>query len=50
MSVTLNKQEHWFKVYRIDWSPLYPLSCAESHLKTSMSGSFMLVSSSGCVN
>jgi hypothetical protein len=32
MSVTLNKQEHWFKVYRIDWSPLYPLSCAEFHL------------------
>jgi hypothetical protein len=47
------KQEHWFKDYRIDWSPLlclYPLSCAEFHLKTSMSGSFMLVSSSGCVN
>jgi hypothetical protein len=26
MSVTLNKQEHWFKVYRIDWSPLLCLS------------------------
>ena len=38
MLVTLNKQEHWFKDYRIDWSPLlclYPLSCAEFHLKTS---------------
>jgi hypothetical protein len=40
MSVTLNKQEHWFKDNRIDWSPLlclYPLSCAVFHLKTSMS-------------
>jgi hypothetical protein len=29
---------------------LASLSCAEFHLETSMSGSFMLVSSSGCVN
>ena len=27
-----------------------PVNSAEFHLKTSMSGSFMLVSSSGCVN